>query len=796
MNSKHLLGGCLLSVLSAGACLPVADASAQTAQSMPQIPQMPARAVPEGEIESRTLGPLRPLPAIEDDFFLQGESAKIGFDIFVSANEARAGGIFQLAYETDISVMPEASEMAVFFNGIPADRFWIGGGRTAPRRIALPARALKSGWNRVELDVEHRHRVDCSIASTYELWTRIDNHASGFQFAAKDRPSLDHLPLLPLDERGTLVLRVHSTSTQPDAVETIYATAARLARAAGAPAARVEFKAMPWALNLALPQETPRDSPQANQASGIDVYFGNREQVSAMSGEGSRIDAALEDLQISGDGTTALVVDPRDRKRLARLFDRLAAAERTARPAALERPVVDDRTLTFRDLGLESREFSGRLYRTGFRIGLPADAVISDYASAELKLDLGYAAALSGESDFRVLVNGKTAAILPLGRSDGDTMSARSLDIPLTAFRPGENHVEFEAAVARPADRSCAPNLQMRGDPRFLLLETSTITIPRLARMATLPNLAASFSDAGLAGRAGEPTRLAITSFDENSLSAAATFYARIVLSNARLSDPKIASIAEVVAQGGTVFAAAGDVPEEVRAHLEIDEASLSKLAANTSLMSDALSLLGGQTLDTMTTGGIGFISTAEARERDETLENWRASFTVEEKPNYFWDMMVSGTEAIASIGLGGVAEPLAVDDRTSLLMSQAPAAHGNGAVTLVTAASAAALPQEVAHLTEPAQWSRLDGSAALLAGDHIQTVPGFVSSMYATQPLSVGNIRLVIAAWLSMNPAIHAGLLLMAALGFGGATAFAVKGSTGGRRTASDVDKGSAHHA
>ena len=699
--------------------------------------------------------------------------------------------------------MPEASEMAVFVNGVPIERFGIGGGMKPARRIALPPKALRSGWNRVVLKVDHRHRVDCSIGSTYELWTRIDNRASGFQFAAKDQPSLSHLALLPLEERGTLVIRLHGTTSEPGAVETMYATAGRIARAAGAPAARIAFEAMPKALPLASPPPSPlkseTDRAEASlpkRASGIDVYFGNPGQVAAIIGEGSSIDPASANFQVFEDGSAALVVDPRDRKRLSTLFDTLAAAERTARPASLTRPVIDDQTLTFRDLGLESEEFSGRLYRGGFRISLPADAVISDYASAELKLDLGYAAGLSGESDFRVLVNGRTAAILPFGRSDGDTMSARSLDIPLTAFRPGENHVEFEAAVGRPADTSCAPNIQMRGDPRFLLLETSTITIPRLARMATLPNLGAAFSDAGLLGRAPERARLAITSFDENSLSAAGTFYTRLALSNAALPAPKITSVAEALAEGGTVFAAAGEVPDEVRAHLQIDAAALTALAGNTSFMDGTLSFMDGRTLDTLTTGGIGFISTAEARERDETLENWRASFTVEDEPNYLWDVMVSGTEAIASVGLGGELEPLPIDDRTSLLMSQAPASHGNGAVTLVTASNAAALPTEVARLAEPARWSRLEGRSALLNGNQIETVDGFVSSMYATQPLSLGNIRLVIAAWLSMNPAIHAGLLLMAALSFGGATAFAVRGHTGGKGTATGPDAGSVGNA
>ncbi|MER0240132.1 cellulose biosynthesis cyclic di-GMP-binding regulatory protein BcsB [Fulvimarina sp. MAC8] len=787
MIRKHLLNGCVLSILSASALLAFGDAEAQP------MPPTPMPSADGGLRETHVFGALRPLPATPEDFYLQGETARLGFDVFVGANEARAGGVFQLGYETDVSVMPEASRMTIFLNGEPINRFSIGGERKPPRRIALSPKALRSGWNHVEIKVEHRHRVDCSIGSTYELWTRIDNTTSGFQFAAEERPTLSQLPLLPLDHRGTLVLKVHGNTTQPEAVETMLETAARLARSSGAPSARLEFKAVP---HRAVPAETGKEAAEDRQPAGLDVYFGTAAQVSAMIHDRKGIDPALEELQFSEGGAATLVVDPRDRKRLARLFDKLSPVERSVRMASSRRPAFDDRTVTFRDLGLSSSEFSGRLFRGGFRLGLPADAVISDYASAELKLDLGYAAGLSGNSEFRVLVNGKSAAILPLGRSDGDTMTARSLSIPLTAFRAGENHVEFEGVVARPADRKCAPSLQMRGDPRFLLLETSTITIPRLARMATLPNLAASFSDSGISTNTPVPVRLSVTSFDENSLSAAGTFYMRLALSAAELAAPKFASVDEVIAEGGTIFASASEVRQEVRKHLEIDDAVLTELAANATRMSDASAFIEGQDLDHMTTGGIGFISTAEARARDMTLQNWRASFTVEDEPSWIWNAMVSGTEAIASVGLGGESEPLPVDDRTSLVMSQAPASQGRGAVTLVTSPSSAAMPTEVAHLVQPAQWTQLEGRAALLKGHRVETVDGFVSSMYATQPLSVGNIRLVIAAWLSMNPAIHAGLLLLAALGFGAATAFAVRRSTDGNDSATRASEGSGRNA
>ncbi|SMD12217.1 cellulose synthase subunit [Fulvimarina manganoxydans] len=771
MTRKSLRTYVLFSLLSATAILPPlqgAGALEMPPETMPPDELPIVKALPGA---MRPLAPLRPLPANPEAFFLQGETARLGFDVFVAAGEARTGGVLQLGLDTDISVMPEASSMSVLLNGVPVDRFSIGGSRKAPRRIALLPRVLRGGWNRVEITVEQRHRVDCSVASTYELWTRIDNRVSGLQFAAEARPTLSKLPLLPLDEEGVFVVRILGAARQPEIVETMLATAARLARAANAPSARIEFGPRP-----ASSQQPGKEKADHPKPAGLDVYFASAAELAALGGEHDDIDPKAEELQFPKSGTATLVVDPRDHKRLVRLSDTLEAAERSVRAASTKGRAFEAQTATFRDLGFSSRDFSGRLYRGGFRLALPADAVISDYASAELTLDLGYAAGLSADSEFRVLVNGRSAAILPLGRSDGDAMTAKSLSIPLTAFRPGENHVEFEAVVSRPADRECAPGVQIEGDPRLLILETSTIRIPRLARMATLPNLAASFSGRGMDGRTLHPVRLAVTGFDDNSLSAAGTFYTRIALERADLPLPKIVDADTVITEGGTLLAAAGDVPEAMRAHLKIDDATLIELAANAARLSDLALLMSGQDIDTMTTGGIGFISTAEAQARDTTLESWRTSFTIEDDPNWLWDAVVSGTKAIASVGLGGETAPLPVDEHTSLLISQSPAKAGPGAVTLVTAPSPLDLASGVAHLVQPAQWSQLEGRAALLNGDRIETVPGYVSAMHATQPLAFGNMRLVIAAWLSMNPAIHAGLLLLAALAFGGATTVAVK--------------------
>lgn len=80
----------------------------------------------------------------------------------------------QLALESAISVMPEASTLVATVNRQTIGRIGLGNQGAAPAAITIPPSVLRAGWNTLSLVASQRHRVDCSIDGTYELWTRID----------------------------------------------------------------------------------------------------------------------------------------------------------------------------------------------------------------------------------------------------------------------------------------------------------------------------------------------------------------------------------------------------------------------------------------------------------------------------------------------------------------------------------------------------------------------------------------------------------------------------------------------
>ena len=57
-------------------------------------------------------------------------------------------------------------------------------------------------------------------------------------------------------------------------------------------------------------------------------------------------------------------------------------------------------------------------------------------------------------------------------------------------MKPGLNRIEIAAELPKPEDASCAAS--MPEPPRFLLLDTSSLTLPGIARIARSPDLAAT----------------------------------------------------------------------------------------------------------------------------------------------------------------------------------------------------------------------------------------------------------------------------------------------------------------
>ena len=193
-----LLLGTVLALAGPARAEPV-DASDQTG-AIAEAPATPA--------------PLHRLGAGARQLLLSGETDARDYPVFLTAAEARSHAHLHLTTTNAVSVMAEASRMRVLVNDVPVSETAIGSPTAEDPGVLdidLPSSLLEPGFNAVRIEVQERHRVDCSIPATYELWMQVDPATAGFTFdglAASSLSDVTDLPALPPAEDGTVALRL------------------------------------------------------------------------------------------------------------------------------------------------------------------------------------------------------------------------------------------------------------------------------------------------------------------------------------------------------------------------------------------------------------------------------------------------------------------------------------------------------------------------------------------------------------------------------------------------------------
>ena len=141
---------------------------------------------------------------------LQGEDDVVDLTFVLDAGRIAEGGDLVIAYRNAVSVMPEASSVSVTINGSPVGDFPIRSpSRFDTQAISVSPALLRAGVNEVRLRAVQRHRVDCSMEATYELWTEIDGQASGFRSrSALGAEDFQSLRTLGRTEHGLTDLRL------------------------------------------------------------------------------------------------------------------------------------------------------------------------------------------------------------------------------------------------------------------------------------------------------------------------------------------------------------------------------------------------------------------------------------------------------------------------------------------------------------------------------------------------------------------------------------------------------------
>ena len=657
---------------------------------------------------------LRLLP-LERGGRLNGEWDSIRVPMFVTAAQASGPMSVQVAYVSAAAIMPEQSVLTVTLNGKPVSQVSIDAFE-APRSLAvpIPAGLARAGDNELRIEVRQVHRVDCSVDATHELWTQIQSAQTGLLVpeAVARLAQIDDLPALPVDPDGTLPIRAFASSRiSPATIDRLLLATQSIAKRHGSSQPRVDF------------------GPLEDGDAGLDVVLGTLDDIRSLpelAMLGSVQGPSLRLLTPAERRRPILVITGRSEEETNEALSRFLASARDSAPS----PLAGGSTVTFRDLGVETREFGGRLFRQRLSIELPQDLYTANYANLRLLLDGAYASGLEG-GQFNISANGRLAMNASLPRTDGEAFRGRELKIPLGLLRPGHNDIEFEAILPHRNDASCAPEVLLKPRKRLLIVSSSRLEMPQIARVGALPDLAATLG-AGFRYADGKPL-LYLPQPNRQLLASAATLAARMAVSSGKIIPFRfVTSVAESEAADVLEFSlrpAQTSVPAEKKPDGSDDllQSWQDDLSRQNSLQAKAARIFSGLASRATQMASAAGLTPAQG--------HW------------------SGDPLIVAAQRLDVAE----HDRIWTTFSSDTPIH---------------MAQGMTHLMKPEAWARLGGSGLQVAeSGEISLTKSDHEQFVQTAPLSLGNVRLIAAGWLSRHHLAYLALALLIAVCLAGST-------------------------
>ncbi|MND34173.1 cellulose biosynthesis cyclic di-GMP-binding regulatory protein BcsB [Agrobacterium tumefaciens] len=671
---------------------------------------------------------------------LSGEMDRRQWGIYLTPEQAGAAVSLNIGYQNAIVVAPESSNFQVSLNNVPLDAARIeapdGEGNVS---LKIPPGVLQVGTNLVTLGVQQRHRTDCTIQSTYDLWTDVNPANTYIGFNA--------------DVAGTFANIDDIQATGPDGKATT--SIEIVAPALGNPAFADSLLRLSQALALRtqMPNQTIRfvTAPSTERKAGtLTVLVGTAREITglagvlppeasagAFAGFGAAAPSGLSPLFVSGPTPQAVQAAI---ETLFSSISRTPGAQRTTFSTrswhAPDVPLImSDRRIALSELGLESTEFSGRRFRNEFYIGLPADFYASAYGEASLLLDAAYSSQVLPGSHIDIYVNDQIASTVPISNNGGGIFRHLPINVTMRHLKPGPNKVTIEAVLMTAQDQTCAPGAPASTTPRFALFDTTEIHIPDYARIGRKPDLAA-MAGAGQPYRAaGSPVALSLDRFDTDTMSAAATLISRLAsVAGHPINVETVASPLVIGDRDALFVGTVSQFPQALISQFNLAPSSQVAWKVGTGVQPPV--------------------------QNSETLFNdWR-----QRVDGGVWEGQVSSFEEWMKRNfdlssdtlrfLPAAEQPYAPPANVSFMLAQGLSPSGDGVWTLATAPTSAELLDGMSAMTRENRWGDVTGRVAAYdaAAEKVETVEVERPYFYITGAFSLSNWRLIAANWLSSN--------------------------------------------
>ncbi|OWV67886.1 cellulose synthase BcsB subunit [Rhizobium sp. R339] len=745
------------------ASVPVAPAPAAVPPPIATEPQ-PAASAPQPATAANPASPPRSADVRRyvlpfSKLALAGEYDRRSWSVYLTPEQAAAKASFTFAYQNSIVAAPEASALTIYLNNRPIGQQRISS-PDGPSAVTfeIPAGLLQPGANLVTFEADQRHRTDCSIQSTYELWSNIDPAGTYMSFAGRDAAELssaDAIRAIGVDSAGKTEFDIVVPALeQPGTTKPLLRLAQGLSVLSSMPNQVFAFG------TGSLPAAGPgKLSVLVGTAAELRPFFPSLPPAA----ESAALAAFVTDprsgspvLLISGPSWPAVssaidtIVAPTDRSPDIRRD--VLTTERWSAPNA---PLIfSDTNIALSQLGVKTTEFSGRRFRTEFNIGVPADFYANAYGEAKVLLDAAYTDNVLPGSHIDIYVNGNIASTVAITATSGGILRHLPIRMTMRHFKPGLNSIAIEAILMTKDDAACTPGANAGANPRFALFDTSELHIPDFARVGQRPNLAAVAGTAYPYGRDLEPVPLFIDRVDPDTLSAAATLLGQMaIMAGHPIPVETVASPNTIGDRDAIFIGSISQMPATVLTQTNVSTASQASwrpvVDTQTAVVDTGAAF---EQWNSKVSGGV-------LRSRITAFREWLwRNFDISRSSLQF----VPGAEEIFT-----------PSNAATLLVAQGSSPAGGGSWTVVTAPSAKDLREGLEAVTEQLNWSQISGHITTYSSKtgKVDTVPVTRFDFVPSTPWSIGNYRLIAANWLSTNILSYAFLLVVFVLLIGFAT-------------------------
>ncbi|MEO0496815.1 MAG: cellulose biosynthesis cyclic di-GMP-binding regulatory protein BcsB [Pseudomonadota bacterium] len=467
------------------------------------------------------IGNFRALGFHADGHRLEGEVDQRIWTLHLTAEEAKKMTQFKLVFLNSIAVMPERSKIEVVLNGSHIGSAAIrSAGGYSDYTFDIPQDRLRMGGNTLNILIDQRHRIHCTVASVYELWTDLDLARSGFKVGNDAPPALERprsgnlasLIGLPTRDDGSLPVVVHMAQEgqiSERSFDQLQELLAQTVLSGGYQRPKVHFSAS---------ASVPNSS---HIAEGFDVFVGSRDEFRAFLptlGEGASLSDQIPSVHFAQNSEKPILFLPAG-------ASGLQLANQGPVQGHLARPQVESHSsFSWAQAGRLLRPFNGRRFNSSVTFDMPPDFYAADYSAATLSVNAAFAGGLSQDASLRVHVNDENVASLKLASASPDQLRNKEVELPLRFFQPGENTIELEAVLPAPQDEACDPRQRVNPPMRFALSDATSLSFDRLAKARTLPNLHMTLQSGFPYGERygnADPVHLAIASPTASALTAA-----------------------------------------------------------------------------------------------------------------------------------------------------------------------------------------------------------------------------------------------------------------------------------